>query len=186
MIVHIYCCITLQQCLGSLLKLIISISAVKRGNAMMTQNRIKKDEAVSCYLRSFFFAKWFKKGTFSFTAWILTFGTCGFIGWLDPWVPQSASRTWDQGAHVCMFVQECLLTPFSMGSVLAYLMLLEISVNPFSWVFTTFRKMFCLHTGFHANVSMPHHFNYYWFVIYLVGLISSFFLTRASLTILIF
>lgn len=135
----------------------------------------------------FFLAKWFKKGTFSFTAWILAFGTCGFIGWLDLRVPQSASRTWDEGAHLCMFMQERLLTPFSVDSVLAHLMLLEISVNPFSWVFTTFRTMFCLNTGFHANVSMPHHFNYYRFVIYLVGLISSlFFLTRASLTILIF
>lgn len=37
--------------------LITSISAVKRGNSTITQNSIKKDEAASCRLRSFFFCQ---------------------------------------------------------------------------------------------------------------------------------
>ena len=72
-------------------------------------------------------------------------------------------------AHSSTFVQEHLLTPLSVGSVFAYLVLLEISVNPFSWIFTTFRTVFCLNTDFHANVSMPCRFKYCFFVIYLVG-----------------
>lgn len=150
--------------------LITSISAVKHGNSTITQNSIKKDEAASCQLRSFFFLPndlkreplvsqhefWHSEAQWNEVClYVTSQNVCSHLDLWFYWLigPKGASVSHSHlgsktAAHSSTFVQEYLLTPLSVGSVFAYLVSIEISVNPFSWIFTTFRTVFCLNNWF--------------------------------------
>lgn len=64
----------------------------------------------------------------------------GFTGWVDQGASVCQANLKKRAAaylfHVC--TASSSKYPLSLGSGLADLMLLETSVNPFSWIFTTF------------------------------------------------